>query len=52
MKAVEVTGTLDEQGQLCLDKPIKNFPPSAVRVIIIFPEITEKIEPDDLDDTH
>jgi hypothetical protein len=47
MKAVEVTGTLDEQGQLCLDEPIKNFRPSAVRVIILFPEMTEEVDPDD-----
>ncbi|MGL5508167.1 MAG: type II toxin-antitoxin system RelN family antitoxin [Microcoleaceae cyanobacterium] len=50
MKAVEVTGTLDEQGQLLLDQPIKNVQPSAVRVIILFPEITEEVEPDP-DDT-
>lgn len=50
MKAVEVTGTLDEQGQLSLDEPIKNFRPSAVRVIILFPEMTEEVEPDP-DDT-
>jgi len=51
MKAVEVTGTLDEQGQLSLDQPIKNFRSSAVRVIILFPEMTEEFAPDDPDDT-
>lgn len=49
MKAVEVTGTLDEKGQLCLDYPIENFSPSRVRVIVLFPEANEEIEidPDD-----
>jgi hypothetical protein len=49
MKAVEVTGTLDEKGQLCLDRPLEDFPPSRVRIIVLFPEITEEedIDPDD-----
>ncbi|TAF70583.1 MAG: hypothetical protein EAZ59_04110 [Oscillatoriales cyanobacterium] len=49
MKAVEVTGTLDEKGQLSLDYPIENFSPSRVRVIVLFPEVTEEVEidPDD-----
>jgi len=49
MKAVEVTGTLDEKGQLLLDHPIENVPPSRVRIIVLFPEITEEedIDPDD-----
>ncbi|MEM1172408.1 MAG: hypothetical protein AAGJ08_25850 [Cyanobacteria bacterium P01_H01_bin.35] len=50
MKAIEVTGTLDEKGQLFLDQPIENSTPAKVRVILLFPEITEEIEPDP-DDT-
>ncbi|MEG3975656.1 hypothetical protein QT970_13685 [Microcoleus sp. herbarium8] len=49
MKAVEVTGTLDEKGQLFLDRAIEDFPPSRVRVIVLFTEVTEEteIDPDD-----
>ncbi|WP_341735337.1 hypothetical protein [Microcoleus sp. CAWBG640] len=50
MKAVEVTGTLDEKGHLSLDYPIENFSPSRVRVIVLFPEVTEEVETDP-DDT-
>ncbi|HLO49956.1 MAG TPA: hypothetical protein VK211_16180, partial [Kamptonema sp.] len=50
MKAIEVTGTLDEKGHLYLDKPIAEFPPSRVRVIVLFPEVAEEIEADP-DDT-
>lgn len=50
MKAIEVTGTLDEKGQLSLDQPIENFAPSRVRVIVLFPEVIEEAEPDP-DDT-
>jgi len=50
MKAVEVTGTLDETGQLFLDRPIENFAPSRVRIIVLFPDVTEEVETDP-DDT-
>lgn len=50
MKAIETTGTLDEKGQLFLDRPIENSAPVKVRVILLFPEVTEEIEPDP-DDT-
>ena len=50
MKAIEVTGTLDEKGQLFLDHPIENSISGKVRVILLFPEVTEEIEPDP-DDT-
>jgi len=52
MKAIEVTGTLDEKGQLFLDKPIpiENSAPLKVRVILLVPEETEENEPDP-DDT-
>ncbi|MEG3938952.1 hypothetical protein QT995_12415 [Microcoleus sp. S36b_A3] len=49
MKAVEVLGTIDEKGQLLLDRAIEDFPPSRVRVIVLFAEVTEEteIDPDD-----
>lgn len=50
MKAIEVTGTLDEKGQLILDHPIENFQPSRVRIIVLIPEVTESAETDP-DDT-
>ena len=45
MKAIEVTGTIDEKGQLFFDQPIENSAPTKVRVILLFPELTEEIEP-------
>ncbi|MEG4799968.1 hypothetical protein QUB63_07930 [Microcoleus sp. ARI1-B5] len=50
MKAVEVLGTIDEKGQLFLDRAIEDFPPSRVRVIVLFAEVTEEVETDP-DDT-
>jgi len=50
MKAIERTGILDETGQLSLDHPIENFAPSRVRIIVLFPDITEEVETDP-DDT-
>jgi hypothetical protein len=50
MKAVEVTGNIDEKGQLFLDEPIEVETPSRVRVIVLFPELTDELE-DDPDDT-
>ncbi|NER23484.1 MAG: hypothetical protein F6J86_43520 [Symploca sp. SIO1B1] len=49
MKAIEVTGSLDATGQLSLDHPIENFAPSRVRVIVLFPDVTEEgaTDPDD-----
>jgi len=38
MKAVEVTGTIDEKGRLHLDEPLSVAGPSRVRVILLFPE--------------
>jgi len=38
MKAIEVTGTIDEQGQLHLDEPLTIPGPHRVRVILLFPE--------------
>ena len=50
MKAVEVTGNIDEKGQLFLDKPIEVENPSKVRVIVLFTEQTDELE-NDPDDT-
>lgn len=49
MKAIEVTGTIDAEGNLLLDKPIQAAASSRVRVILLFSEPAE--ETDDPDDT-
>ncbi|MDZ8188901.1 MAG: hypothetical protein RMX96_29115 [Nostoc sp. ChiSLP02] len=50
MKAIELTGKIDSQGNLVLDRPIQetNYP-HQVRVIVLVPESTdtEEIDPDD-----
>ena len=49
MKAIEVTGRIDAQGNLILDQPIQgtNYPHS-VRVIVLVPDEAEAIhDPDD-----
>lgn len=50
MKAIEVTGKIDSQGNLVLDEPIQgtNYP-HQVRVIVLVPEATEveEVDPDD-----
>ncbi|AFZ11858.1 hypothetical protein Cri9333_0943 [Crinalium epipsammum PCC 9333] len=50
MKAVEVTGNIDEKGQLFLDEPIEVETPSKVRVIVLFTEPNDQLESDP-DDT-
>ena len=50
MKAFEVTGTLDEKGQLILDRPLTLDTPGPVRIIVLLPEPTDEAE-DDPDDT-
>ncbi|MEH1836291.1 MAG: hypothetical protein V7L29_30625 [Nostoc sp.] len=51
MKAIEVTGRIDPQGNLVLDQPIQETTyPHQVRVIVLIPEQAE-VEEDDLDDT-
>ncbi|ABA21742.1 conserved hypothetical protein [Trichormus variabilis ATCC 29413] len=50
MKAIEVTGTIDSQGNLILDQPIQGTTyPHQVRVIVLVPEQaeTEEVDPDD-----
>ncbi len=41
MKAIETSGTIDEQHRLVLDKPLSNVDPSRVKVIILVPENSE-----------
>ena len=41
IRAIEVTGTIDEERQLHLDKPLPVVGPNRVRVIILFPEETD-----------
>jgi hypothetical protein len=40
-RAVEMTGTVDEQGQLHLDGPLSFISPQRVRVILLFPAETD-----------
>jgi hypothetical protein len=50
MKAIEVTGKIDQEGNLILDEPIQgNTYPHQVRVIVLVPEEaeSEEIDPDD-----
>jgi hypothetical protein len=41
MRAVEVTGTIDPQGNLLLDRPFEVDRSSRVRVIVLFSESSE-----------
>ncbi len=50
MKAFEVTGRLDEKGQLILDRPLTLDTPGPVRIIVLLPAPTDEAE-DDADDT-
>ncbi|MBD0347364.1 MAG: hypothetical protein ICV63_21595 [Coleofasciculus sp. Co-bin14] len=48
MKAIEVTGKIDSQGNLILDEPIQGTTyPHQVRVIVLVPEQVEENDPDD-----
>ncbi|MBW4515223.1 MAG: hypothetical protein KME11_08365 [Timaviella obliquedivisa GSE-PSE-MK23-08B] len=50
MRAVEVTGVVDEQGNLSLHEPVPLTAQGTVRVIILYSEQTEECEQDP-DDT-
>jgi hypothetical protein len=50
MRAIEVTGNVDDQGNLSLDQPVADSTPGRVRVIILYSEQDLEAEPD-LDDT-
>jgi hypothetical protein len=43
MKVVEVTGKVNDKGELLLDQPIATNQTGTVRVIVLFPE-TEEID--------
>lgn len=49
MKAIETTATIDEQGQLSLDRPLMVNPNQRVRVIVLISEADEP-DPDDTPD--
>jgi PHD/YefM family antitoxin component YafN of YafNO toxin-antitoxin module len=38
MKAIEVTGTVDDKGNVCLDKPVEITAHSRIRAIILYSE--------------
>jgi hypothetical protein len=44
MKAIEVMGTVDEKGQLCLDMPLSVDKQTRVRVIVLLSEEDEENE--------
>ncbi|MCI0561021.1 MAG: hypothetical protein MN733_21250 [Nitrososphaera sp.] len=44
MKAIEIAGTVDEQGELHLDEPLSNIGPGRVRVILLVPDEEEMDE--------
>ena len=47
MKAIETTATINEQGQLFLDQPLTVTTPGRVRVIVLIPEDSSELDPDD-----
>ncbi len=44
MRAVEATGTIDEQGALHLDQPITTVRPGRVRVLLLMTDETDIVE--------
>ncbi len=51
MKAFEVTGRIEEKGQLILDRPLTLDTRGSVGIILLLPEPTDEAE-DDPDDTR
>ncbi|MBE9141038.1 hypothetical protein IQ254_28215 [Nodosilinea sp. LEGE 07088] len=51
MKAIELTGTVDEQGNLLLDQAASSMPQGPVRVIVLYPEDHSIGDVNDPDDT-
>lgn len=47
MKAIEITGEIDAQGNLTLDQQIPNMINQRVRVIILASEAEDEFDPDD-----
>ena len=50
MKAIELTGTVDNRGNLSLDEPVLVTANSRVRVIILCSEESLEVDPDDTPD--
>ncbi len=44
MKAIEVTGSINEQGNVELDQPLTDTKPTRFRGILLFPELDESQE--------
>ena len=42
VRAIEITGVIDKENRLRLDKPLPIVKPSRVRIIVLFPEEYEK----------
>lgn len=51
MKAIKVMGTINDQGQLSLDRPLKLTKNSRVEVIVLIPEESE-VDEDDTPDAE
>jgi hypothetical protein len=47
MKAIELTGTVDDRGNLALDEPLLVRANSRVRVIVLCTEEATEVDPDD-----
>lgn len=47
LRAIEVTGTVDEAGRLSVDEPLRAIPPGRVRLIVLAPEHLRDVEPDE-----
>ena len=44
MKAIKVMATIDNQGELCIDEPLKLWQNSRVEAIVLILEVTESNE--------
>ncbi len=44
MKAIEITGSINEQGNVELDQPLTDTKPTRFRGILLFPELDEAQE--------
>jgi PHD/YefM family antitoxin component YafN of YafNO toxin-antitoxin module len=51
MKAIEVTGIVDDKGNVCLDQPVEITAQSRIRAIILYSEEFANIEEPELYDT-
>ena len=49
MKAIEVTGHIDDHGNLSINQPLESIASGQVRVIVLIPESAdaEQLDPDD-----